>query len=294
MKIINIVFVICFILTGISSAQKVKFFENFDSLKVEDRGWVLINNDSNMVEYPVFSEPFTFTNTGLLNAYSGKYFIHYNSLNANENNLIDEWIISPEINKIEKYDRLSFWCGAVDNNYKDTLRVLISTTGNSIQDFIEIDRFKVDGPSGTWHNKVYDLTQYAGNSLYFAVNYLLKDGGVLGKNSDNVWIDNFTIESAFGPEVEVETFELEQNYPNPFNPSTNIVFSIPNDSKVQIRIYDILGKELANLVNSDFIAGRYKIVWDGLNYPSGTYFYTITSTSDNSTFEDIKQMILVK
>ena len=105
---------------------------------------------------------------------------------------------------------------------------------------------------------------------------------------------NITTDAEQVADLTPTEFKLEQNYPNPFNPSTNIVFSIPDDSKVRIKIYDILGKELANLVNSDFNAGRYKIEWNGLNYPSGTYYYTINATSGNSSFEDTKQMILVK
>ncbi|MBS1519237.1 MAG: T9SS type A sorting domain-containing protein [Bacteroidetes bacterium] len=291
---IKILFSVLIFTSGVLSAQTLKFYEVFDSLNAESRGWRFINNDSSMTDYEPLHQPFTFTNTGLLNPKAGNYFIDYNSLNANENRVIDEWIISPQISTIEKYDQLSFWCGAVDKSYKDTLRVLISVTGNEISDFMEIDRFKVDGPEGAWHNKLYDLSAYAGRNIYFAVNYYLKDAGVLGKNSDNVWIDNFTVKSSFGPDIQVNQFDLEQNYPNPFNPSTNIIFSLPSDSRVEIKIFDVLGKLSEVLLNSDLSSGRYKIVWNASNFASGVYYYKITAVSGSSKFEDTKQMMLIR
>ena len=90
-------------------------------------------------------------------------------------------------------------------------------------------------------------------------------------------------------------FSLEQNYPNPFNPSTKIKFSIPaNDkgemSNVSLIIYDILGNEIATLINEDKSAGNYEVEFDGTGLTSGIYFYQLTSGS----FVDTKKMILIK
>ncbi len=278
-------------------AQSIKLDEAFDSLNVESRGWKLINNDGSMDDYPAFTGSFTFTNTGLLAPQKGNYFIHFDALNANEQGVIDQWVVTPQINNIGKFDRFTFWCGAVDVKYKDSLRVLISTTGNETNDFVEIDRFKADGPSGTWHEKAYDLSSYAGNDIYIAVNYLMKDAGVLGANSDNVWIDHFTVKNAFGPDIEVSSSELFQNYPNPFNPSTEIVFSIQEDALVQIVIYDITGKEVQKLVSDNYQSGRYNVKWNAAGLSSGTYFYTISAESlsgGRSILEDTKQMVFIK
>ncbi len=293
-KIITyITLLFCLQFTGYSYAQVIKFLETFENPDAENRGWKFINNDGNMAEYPVLRGAFTFTDAGYLYPHAGNYFINYNSLNANDNRLIDEWVISPGI-KIDKYDRLSFWCGAVDKSYKDTLRVLISVSGNNIQDFTEIDRFKVNGPSTAWHKISYDLSAYAGKTIYFAVNYFLKDGGALGVSSDNVWIDHFIVENLIGPDVLVEKYELDQNFPNPFNPSTNIIFSLQYDSDVSITIYDALGKQTETFVNRNFKKGRYKFLWNGANYSSGVYFYKIRAVSGNNTFEDTKHMVLIK
>ena len=72
---------------------------------------------------------------------------------------------------------------------------------------------------------------------------------------------------------------MEQNYPNPFNPTTTIQYSIPNVasgfslSKVQLKIYDLLGREVVELVNENQSAGNYEVKFDASNLTSGIYFY---------------------
>ena len=85
-------------------------------------------------------------------------------------------------------------------------------------------------------------------------------------------------------------FSLEQNYPNPFNPSTTIRYSIPSPSSVQLKIYNILGNEIATLVNEELAAGNYNVEYDASNLPSGIYFYTLTTDG----FSETKKMTLVK
>lgn len=87
-----------------------------------------------------------------------------------------------------------------------------------------------------------------------------------------------------------ENYNLSQNYPNPFNPSTTIKFDLPKTGIVKVSIYDILGKEVAVLVNENVNVGTFKVDWDASNYPSGIYFYKLES----GTFSQIKKMILVK
>ncbi len=85
-------------------------------------------------------------------------------------------------------------------------------------------------------------------------------------------------------------FSLHQNYPNPFNPVTKIKFDLPKSSNVTIKIYDAIGREVSTLVNEKLNAGVYSVDWDGANYPSGVYFYQITSGS----YIETKKMILIK
>lgn len=85
-------------------------------------------------------------------------------------------------------------------------------------------------------------------------------------------------------------FQLYQNYPNPFNPVTSIKFDIPKSSFVKIRIYDVLGKQVADLVNMDMQAGRYEVNWDGTENASGIYFYKI----ETKDFTKVMKMVLIK
>ncbi len=97
------------------------------------------------------------------------------------------------------------------------------------------------------------------------------------------------------------TYKLEQNYPNPFNPSTNIKFDIPVSKSgigqlpVQLKIYNVLGKEIASVVNESLKPGSYKADWNASNYPSGIYFYRlIVGDISNGGFNETKKMILIK
>jgi hypothetical protein len=78
-------------------------------------------------------------------------------------------------------------------------------------------------------------------------------------------------------------FKLNQNYPNPFNPITNVKFQIPNEAFVKLIVSDVLGREVATLVNEQLNAGIYKVDWDGTNYPSGVYFYKLAAGDYSET-----------
>jgi hypothetical protein len=88
----------------------------------------------------------------------------------------------------------------------------------------------------------------------------------------------------------ITEYVLGQNFPNPFNPSTKIKYSIPASSFAQLRVYDVLGNEVALLVDEEKPAGTYEVEFDALNIPSGVYFYTLQSGEFNQT----KKMILMK
>jgi predicted acyl esterase len=88
-------------------------------------------------------------------------------------------------------------------------------------------------------------------------------------------------------------FSLLQNYPNPFNPSTRINYDLPENGKVKLTIYNILGIEIKTLVSEFKSAGRYSVEFDGSNLASGIYFYKIQVEGGNS-YTAVKKMVLIK
>ena len=89
---------------------------------------------------------------------------------------------------------------------------------------------------------------------------------------------------------EPTKFVLEQNYPNPFNPTTKINFSIPEVQQVQLKVYDVLGNEVATLVNEEKAPGTYEVQFNASNLTSGIYFYTLKAGS----FSETKKLMLLK
>ncbi len=87
-----------------------------------------------------------------------------------------------------------------------------------------------------------------------------------------------------------DKYSLSQNYPNPFNPSTSIKFGLSKSGFTSLKVYNILGKEISNLVNSELNAGTYEINWDASGLTSGAYFYRLESEG----FTDTKRMLLIK
>jgi photosystem II stability/assembly factor-like uncharacterized protein len=85
-------------------------------------------------------------------------------------------------------------------------------------------------------------------------------------------------------------FSLKQNYPNPFNPSTKIQFAIPASQRVSLKVFDITGREVANLVDEFLSAGNYLYDFDGSKLSSGIYFYRLIS----GNFSEIRKMTLIK
>ncbi len=102
------------------------------------------------------------------------------------------------------------------------------------------------------------------------------------------------------PEKQLPTeYSLSQNYPNPFNPSTTIKYSIPlnvsrESSVVSLVVFDILGREVATLVNNQQKAGNYKVNFDASNLSSGVYFYRLKSGTSTGSVTKSRKMILLR
>ena len=87
-----------------------------------------------------------------------------------------------------------------------------------------------------------------------------------------------------------EEFHLQQNYPNPFNPTTTIGYQLPGVSHVALKVYDVLGREVATLVDGSQTAGSHVVAFSADKLPSGVYFYSIVADA----LHQVRKMILVK
>lgn len=97
-----------------------------------------------------------------------------------------------------------------------------------------------------------------------------------------------------GAEVP-RAFSLSQNYPNPFNPSTTIAFDLPELARVNMKIYDILGQEVATLIDlQDYAAGRHTVTFDASRFGSGIYFYQLSAKGSGRDYRQVKKMLLIK
>jgi hypothetical protein len=170
----------------------------------------------------------------------------------------------------------------------------ITSISPNVRTLADIPSGSTKSPASSFSVK-YDESQFPG---YFNFKVeILSDGWTY-------WEDS-TMAVVTGVEKEdllPLTFMLEQNYPNPFNPTTNIRFSVPsgrdlvengriaNRGFVSLRVYDLLGNEVATLVNEVKPAGTYEVTWNARNLSSGVYFYKLQAGS----YVETKKMLMIK
>ncbi len=158
--------------------------------------------------------------------------------------------------------------------------------------------------------KIWALTQSGNgisNELIFETNYSISTFGI--DESNDLYFADYNSGKIFKiigekttsvGKLEIPDFELKQNYPNPFNPTTTIKYSIATSSPfakgrteqgfVTLKIYDVLGREITTLVNKNQPPGKYEVIFDAGNLPSGTYFYRLSALN----FISGKKMVLLK
>jgi len=119
---------------------------------------------------------------------------------------------------------------------------------------------------------------------------ILQDIGNNGTIDDTIRVINIISNIEQGSLILPDNYSLYQNYPNPFNPSTLIKYDIKKDGFVSLKVYNILGKEVASLVNEEKCAGRYEVEFNGSNLGSGIYYYRLQA----GEYSETKKMLLLK
>jgi hypothetical protein len=134
----------------------------------------------------------------------------------------------------------------------------------------------------------FDSTFYV-DQREFEIQLIAKNNGVLVDSFSQLFRADFGLDVEY-KEMGIYDFELSQNYPNPFNPTTTIKYQIPNAGFVTLNVYDVLGNEIATLVEEEKPAGSYEVEFNATALPSGIYFYQLRAGS----FVQTKKMILIK
>lgn len=180
--------------------------------------------------------------------------------------------------------------------------VYVSSGGGRNAGFASINfsyllvKYRSNGDS-VW-SSVYNHPEYKNYSSDFVItkyNSIVMTGKAYGNNTS---YDITTLKYSQTSGIQTNStgnpdkYKLEQNYPNPFNPATIISYSLKEKSLVTLRVYDVLGKEIASLVNEVQNSGKYNYQFSTVNYqlPSGIYFYKIIA----GEFTDTKRMMLLK
>jgi hypothetical protein len=170
---------------------------------------------------------------------------------------------------------------------------LLTALGDTSQDLLHIALTKNgDNYTARVTRLISGFNSPLGIELIGDTMYVLETG-LQGNNSPKLW----RIILPKGPATNIKyeedrptTFALSQNFPNPFNPSTTIGYSIPQAGNVTLKLYDMLGREVATLVEGMKEAGRHTLKFDGSRFSSGAYFYRLQA----GVFVDTKMLVLMK
>ncbi|MEO8167382.1 MAG: choice-of-anchor J domain-containing protein [bacterium] len=274
------------------------FYESFNGTTFPPANWITINRDGGTL-----GPWFRGSDTSAFVSFEGSGFAANNFQRAN-GFYLDDYLITPAIagvGQTGRLDSLIFRVRSKSNtapspNFPDSLMVRLSTTGTDTSNFtILLDYFSV--PKTGWTRKAYSLTGRvpSNSTIRIAFRYLLYNSGLNGNNGDFIGLD--AVQVIFNGLTAVDertsspmNFALGQNYPNPFNPSTEIRYQTSEAGHVTLRMFDLLGREVATLVNEQKPAGNYSARVNAADLASGIYFYRM----DAGAFSQTKKMILMK
>lgn len=144
------------------------------------------------------------------------------------------------------------------------------------------------GSTETWISVNIPLADFAPVDLTNVFQFKFDGNGTI--YFDNIYFSTTISDVKEIPNVFPSDYSLEQNYPNPFNPSTKISFSIPEAGNVTLKVYNLLGQEVATVLNQFMSSGRFEVNFEASDLPSGIYTYVLSA----GNFSSVKKMMLIK
>lgn len=257
---------------------------DFDNGEIEKENWVLSSTNSSSSWKIGNLENKSFSGIESSNVYSAIIEAPPGDFN--------EVIKTPKFDLDMSETILEFYIGYDGTNLEDkALELQVSTNNYPLWTW---HTFLNDNDDWKWRKVQINLAEFSGSkNIQVAWAYSGNNGGYVALDgikfltaSEGVLTDLLEFEH-----VELVTeYSLLQNYPNPFNPSTVIEFNIPNNGNVSLKVFNILGQEVAELLNNEIAAGYHKINFDGTNLSSGIYFYRIFA----GDFVKTNKMLLIK
>jgi len=183
---------------------------------------------------------------------------------------------------------LTSFTASVENGY---VNLMWTTAGEINNNVFEIERIDpnttwqtigtVDGYGTTVNHKKYEFRNYLSDNFSEKYAYRLKQIDFDG---------TFNYSDEIEVVIKQKNIRLLGNYPNPFNPTTKIKFQVTYSGLVSLKVYDVLGNEVATLVNEEKAAGNFEVEFDATNLTSGIYFYQMKA----GNFIETKKMILLR
>ena len=199
------------------------------------------------------------------------------------------WISHPKM-ELVVYDEDSIEVKAVIKTKSGVAEASVFWTTDTTSAFSYIPMYFVSGDTAIG----YVPAQVDSTEIFYYISATSNSGRTVTKPlvaPDGFY--NFVVENSvtnFAENTQPEEFYLSQNYPNPFNPSTRIQYSVNSTQKIVLKVFDLLGGEVATLVNEQKPAGKYEVEFIGSNLPSGVYFYKLQAGS----FVETEKMVLIK
>ncbi len=219
----------------------------------------------------------------------------YSAWDSTGNNIVhisDAWLVTPRF--ACNNDSISFYATGGAQAYTDSIQIWVNTINTLPENFntkLGTIVWANGSPYGRFQRYRYSLSQFSGQTVAIGFRYYmnLQDANGLLVQLDDVYAGGSVGIQNISSDVP-KSYKLAQNYPNPFNPVTNIAFDLPKSSFAVLKIYDMLGREVAMLVNEKLNAGIYKVDFNASALSSGTYFYSLTTADFSST----KKLTVIK
>jgi photosystem II stability/assembly factor-like uncharacterized protein len=176
------------------------------------------------------------------------------------------------------------WTKIKSDNNEYYMEGVATSDGKIYLGAMGIGIFSTSDYGATWDLHAQGFQNLIGFALAIGI-----DGTIYSTTVEDVYKSTGTTGVGYN-ELSINDFQLAQNYPNPFNPSTTISYSLPVQHQVSLKVYDVLGNEVASLVNEEQNAGSHSINFSAAQLSSGIYFYRLNI----GNFSETKSMILIK